>query len=189
MSVHYGNITKTDTTSTNQPTTKKPSIRGKQRLYSSAGPIKTIKTPNKPTPTTDTDLPTIDEADLLTKNFVPLPRIAELNEILYNAPKLRQLQEQEQAVVKADPQRDIELEAELEDIRATLCTGTSTATKPDDFPEDLWSYVLDTQRPLVAARFALFPTDVRQDLLKEITENRISELNSRGSCEHKPSPT
>ena len=128
------------------------------------GVFRCFKTPS------NSDLPTIEEADLLTKDFVPLPRIAELNEILYNVPKLRQLQEQEQATATSDPQRAIELEAELADIRATLCTGTSTATKPDDFPEELWKYVLDSQKPLVAARFALFPTDVRQDLLKEITE-------------------
>jgi hypothetical protein len=82
MSVYQGNVTKINTAPINPSTNRRSS---NQRLYSSAGPIKTIKTPNKPIPTTDTDLPTIDEADLLTENFVPLPRIAELNEILYNA--------------------------------------------------------------------------------------------------------
>ena len=166
LSVYQGNLVQP--TKPPPPKTNKPTLN--RRIHISAAPIKTIRTPTKPTPTSNSDLPTIDEADLLTKDFVPLPRIAELNEILYNVPKLRQLQEQEQATVTSDPQRAIELEAELADIRATLCTGTSTATKPDDFPEELWKYVLDSQKPLVAARFALFPTDVRQDLLKEITE-------------------
>ena len=150
----------------------KTKTNSKQPINISSAPIKSTRAPTKPTPepTPTENQPTIDEKDFLTKNFIPLPRIAELNEILYNAPKLRQLQEQEQLIATNDPQRILELTAELEDIKATLCTGTSTALKPSDFPADLWSYVLDSQRPLVAARFALFPTDVRTDLIKELME-------------------
>jgi len=83
-----------------QATTRTSRETSSKTLRTSHG---TVRPPSKPTPEGSTE--EIDENEYLTKGFVPLPRIAELNEILYNTPKLRAIQDEERKRITTDPTR------------------------------------------------------------------------------------
>ena len=137
-----------------------------------SGQVKPSKIPSKPTKPTDLNDPplVINEEEFLDPNWIPSEKIAALNDTIYSYERLKHLQEIEQRARTTDPARQAELEAELKDIVDNMCKLEGIILRPDDFPEELWPYVLDDQKPLVAARFALFPPARRADLIKELLE-------------------
>ena len=147
-----------------------PSNHEREYLPVFSGQVKPSKPPNKPTTSTETEEPPLilQEEEFLDPDWVPSQKIAALNDTIYSFERLKHVQDLEQQARTANPTRKAELEAELAEIVASLCKLTGTLLKPDDFPDDLWQYVLDEQKPLVAARFALFPANVRADLLEEL---------------------
>ena len=105
-------------------------------------------------------------------------------ELLYNDVKLRALKKEYQALAEADPQRLADLTRDFNIIRATMCTRELAELRPEEFPIDLWAYVTNDQKLQTAARFALFPDDVRADLIKEIlTQLDINKSGHRGVLE------
>jgi hypothetical protein len=147
-----------------------PSNHEREYLPVFSGCVKPSKFPTKPTKPTEPDDPPLilQEEEFLDPDWVPSQKIAALNDTIYSFERLKHVQDLEQQARTTNPTRKAELEAELADIVASLCKLTGTILKPDDFPDDLWQYVLDDQKPLVAARFALFPANVRADLLEEL---------------------
>ena len=150
-----------------------PSNHEREFIPVFSGQVKPSKIPTKPTKPNDPDDPplVLNEEDFLDPNWIPSEKIAELNDTIYSYERLKQLQEIEQRSRTTDPARQAELEAELKDIVDNMCKLEGTILRPDDFPEELWPYVLDDQKPLVAARFALFPAARRADLIKELLED------------------
>ena len=140
-------------------------------VYLSASQVKASKVPAKPTKETPEDMErTINEQDFLDPHWVPLPHIAELNDTLYTTEVLKKLQQVETAAIRADPARKETLEKEIVQIKQRHCHRAREELRPPDFPTELWAYVYDDQKPLVAARFALFTPEIRQDLIKELTD-------------------
>jgi hypothetical protein len=84
-------------------------------IHLSAGQLKASRVPTRPTKETPEDPElAVDETEFLDPDWVPLPHIAELNETLYTSEVLRELQKKEEAAIKADPNRRVTLEAEIE---------------------------------------------------------------------------
>jgi hypothetical protein len=128
------------------------------------------KVPIKPAPAHEETEKLVDEKEFLSPNWVPLDNIADLNDTLYSSEVLRALQKAEEKLVMEDPSRGEELKVEIEKLKKTYCKITGEHLKPDEFPSELWQYVFDDQKGQVAERFALFPPDVRKELIKEICE-------------------
>ena len=147
-----------------------PSNHEREFLPVFSGQMKPSKFPTKPTKPSDPNDPPLElnEEDFLDPSWIPSDKIAALNDTIYSYERLTQLQAIEQQTRTSSPERQAELEAELKDIVDNMCKLEGAILRPDDFPEELWIYVLDDQKPLVAARFALFSPERRADLIKEL---------------------
>jgi hypothetical protein len=120
----------------------------------------------------------------LDPHWVDSPEIAEMAELLYNDVKLRALQAEHRKLTEADPKRAEELTRDITTIRSTMCTHDMADLRPEQFPLDLWRYVTDEQKFQVAARFALFPDDVRTELIDEIlTKLDIEKAGTKSQLE------
>jgi transposase InsO family protein len=149
-----------------------PNKYDREYLSVYAGQFKPSKVPSKPVKQVIEDEAKchLTEDEFLDKDFVPLQSIAELNDIIYDSERLQKMQQVEHKIILNDPSRKEELEMELVMVKAEYCKELNLNAKPEDFPIDLWSYVLDDQKELVASRFALFTNEVRTTLISDIME-------------------
>jgi len=150
-----------------------PSNHAREFIPVFSGQVKPSKFPTRPTKPSDPDDPplVLNEEEFLDPNWIPSDKIAALNDTIYCYEKLKHLQEIEQRTRTTSIARQAEVEAELKDIVDNMCKLEGRILRPDDFPEDLWSYVLDDQKPLVADRFALFPAARRAELINELLKD------------------
>ena len=80
----------------------------------------------------------------------------------------------------------IELEQTMEYIkkmRASYCTSSMDELRPEEFPEELWKYVFDSQKVLVHDRWKVFkekcsPPERLQEVIQQIMKIDISVENS-----------
>ena len=101
----------------------------------------------------------------------------ELQDYICAPDRLKELQAEEQlAMDKVDAELDIPC---LELLR-TICTNTMQETRPQLFPEELWEYVNDEQKPLIADRMALFD----QELLETDIFNFRQKLRINSARPH-----
>jgi len=149
-----------------------PNKYDREYLSVYAGQFKPSKVPSKPVKQVIEDEVKchLTEDEFLDKDFVPLQSIAELNDIIYDSERLQKMQQVEHKIILNDPSRKEELEMELVMVKAEYCKELNLNAKPEDFPIDLWSYVFDDQKELVASRFALFTNEVRTTLISDIME-------------------
>jgi transposase InsO family protein len=83
---------------------------------------------------------------------------------------LRTVQKIEMASELAIEEKQKELEEDLDRLWKYQCSKELEELRPEDFPKELWKYVMDLQKPLVKDRFAKFPDPIRTQLISDIME-------------------
>ena len=117
-------------------------------------------------------LPTEDELHATgDPSAVPTAMASALADYLFDGARLATIQKQEQSEHTEHSDELASLQAEVNLLLEADCTDSQHDARPPDFPSDLWRYVFDSEKPKVKARFAAFPTPVREPLIKEILED------------------
>ena len=76
----------------------------------------------------------------------------------------------------------------LAEMRKNYCTNMMSELRPEEFPEDLWEYVFDSQKVLVSERWKKFkekcnPPERLQEVIQQIMKIDISVENSSRKME------
>ena len=76
----------------------------------------------------------------------------------------------------------------LEEMRKSYCTNMMSELRPDEFPEELWTYVFDSQKIVVSDRWKRFkekcnPPERLQEVIQQIMKIDISVENSSRKAE------
>jgi hypothetical protein len=100
-----------------------------------------------------------------------------LEQIICDPAQLKELQSTEQ---QAQDIMDAELDNPCIEELKRLCTDSQRDKRPELFPTDLWTFVADSQKPLVAERMQQFD----QTSLKTNIENLIAKININKARPH-----